>query len=248
MKIEISSLCDIGQKRKVNQDAILVHQDEERGFALFLVADGMGGHANGEIASRAIASGVQGWLLRMEPEDFLGRPTAMLCAVRDEMLRINDYLWKNWNRRQRCGSTCALLLIWNGVFGTFSIGDSRIYLSRKLRCTQITRDDVWENQRDVIASYSESERRQHPNYGKLVHALGSEQTMTYSMQTQTLLHGDVFALCSDGIHKMCDPNWLKRRIVSCHWNALDVVRDSILAEVYANGAKDNVSLILVKYH
>lgn len=107
MKLAVSSICEAGKLRSENQDAILVYQDEEQDFALFLVADGMGGHADGEKASRTIALGIRDWL--NQRGRLPGSAPEMLCAVRDRILQIHGYIWTHWNRQQTCGSTCSLL-------------------------------------------------------------------------------------------------------------------------------------------
>lgn len=247
MKLTVSSICDIGKQMSKNQDAILVCQDEVQDFALFLVADGMGGYADGEKASRAIVLGMQDWLKHLDINRFSGSAADMMCAIRDRLLQINDYIWSSWNQGQICGSTCSLLFFLRDAYGVFSVGDSRIYRSRYLRCAQITRDDVWENQRKIADRYRGQNLSLHPDYGKLVHAMGSEKPLGYSMFTDMLLPGDVFALCSDGVYKMCSPGYLKQKIRSCRWSDLDHVRDSIVSAVYRNGAADNLSLILVRY-
>lgn len=247
MKLTVSSICDIGKKRTKNQDAILVYRDDSQHFALFLVADGMGGYADGERASRAIVSGMRDWLDQLHIDRFSGSAADMLCAVRDRLLRISDYIWANWNQKQVCGSTCSLLFFLEDSYGVFSVGDSRIYRCRGLRCAPITRDDVWENQKEIAERYRGKDITLHPDYGKLVHAVGSEKPLGYSMFTDTLRPGDVFALCSDGIYKMCSDGYLKRKLRSCRREDLDKVRDSILSAVYRGGASDNLSLILVRY-
>lgn len=244
MTVEVSSVCDIGKKRKQNQDAILVHQDPSLFLSLFVVADGMGGHSDGELASRAIVSGMKAWVA--DERAHIGSLSAMLQAARDRLAEINGHILQTLNVGQTCGSTCVVLLILRESYGILSVGDSRIYRCRDLRCGPVTKDDVWENQESIRAQYSEQDRRQHKDYGKLVHAVGTEPVLACSLQTDSLRSGDVFALCSDGVYKMCSPGFLKRSLISCHWRELDTVCGSILREVYRNGAKDNASLILVR--
>lgn len=246
MTVEVSSVCDIGQKRKQNQDAILVYQDPSLFLSLFVVADGMGGYADGDRASNAIVSGLKDWVTQEDVRAHIGSLPAMLDAARDKLAEINKYILEVLNVGQICGSTCVALLILRDSYGVLSVGDSRIYRCRNLRCGPITRDDVWENQNSVRAQYSEQERRRHRDYGKLTHAVGNRPVLACSMQTDDLRSGDIFALCSDGIYKMCSSAFLKGSLVSCRWRGLDTVRDGILREVYKNGAKDNSSLILVR--
>lgn len=246
MTVDVSSVCDIGQKRERNQDAILIHQDPSLFLSMFVVADGMGGHSDGELASGAIVSGLKTWVSQADVRNHIGSLPILLQAAQGQLSKINSYILQMMNVGQVCGSTCVVLLILRESFGVLSVGDSRIYRCRNLRCEPITRDDVWENQQSVLTQYSEQERRRHKDYGKLVHAVGNEPELACSIQTDGLRSGDVFALCSDGIYKMCSPGFLKRSLISCQWRKLDAVRDSILREVYRNGAKDNASLILVR--
>lgn len=247
MKLAVSSICDMGKQRTKNQDAILVCRDEPHEFALFLVADGMGGHADGEKASGAIVTGMRDWVSQLDAGQFTGEPARFLCAVRDRLVQINDFIWNKWNRQQTCGSTCALLFLLGDAYGVFNVGDSRVYRSRGLRCAAITQDDVWENQREVLQRYRPRELKLHPDYGKLLHALGCETPLGYSMHTDALLPGDAFALCSDGVYKMCSDRSLRRELRRCRWSDLDKVRDSVVESVYRRGASDNLSLILVRY-
>ena len=75
----------------------------------------------------------------------------------------------------------------------------------------------------------------------------SEQPLGYSMHTDALQPGDVFALCSDGVYKMCSRAFLHRKLRACRWCDLDKVRDSVKTAVYRSGAEDNMSLILIRY-
>lgn len=246
MKVKVSSFCDIGKARARNQDSILVYRDEVCDFALFAVADGMGGHQNGEKASRAITTKLKTWLSQTDISEFSKNAPALLKALRDQIVEINNYIWETWNQQQVCGSTCALLFVLGSAYGVFSVGDSRIYLSRGMRCVPITKDDVWENQKQVMEQYRKEELVRHPDYGKLVHAVGSEKHLAYSMKAEALQPGDVFALCSDGVYKMCGSSYLKRKICSCRWRNPETVKEDIIRKVFHSGAKDNVSLILVK--
>jgi len=81
MKLAVSCICDVGRKRTKNQDAILICRDEAQSFALFLVADGMGGYADGERASGAIVSGMRDWAAQLNVHRF-STAADMLCAVR----------------------------------------------------------------------------------------------------------------------------------------------------------------------
>ena len=248
MTVEVSSVCERGLKRPQNQDSILVYRSEARNFALFLVADGMGGYANGELASGAIAEGMREWIMQTEAEATLGTLSKLLASLRERMAAINQNIWrKQWSQSQICGSTCVILLLLNDTYGVYSVGDSRVYLKRGSQCDPITKDDVWQNQHFVQTTYTPSQIRENPNYGKLTRAVGTDKVLACSMQSGKLLRGDLFALCSDGVYKMCSSLYLEEMLSVYHEQDLDFLRDTIMHRVYQRGAADNASLILVRY-
>lgn len=246
MKLEIRSISDRGLKRQQNQDAVLVYQNNEHDFAFCLVADGMGGHSNGGKASGEIVAELRAWLPGLLLGDY-SEAGAMLQAIQKKMLEINSFIWQAWNQEQICGSTCVILFLLGETFGIFSVGDSRIYRCRRFGYDLLTKDDVWENQSSVRQLYNLDELKNHPNYGKLVHAVGCDEELIYSSQTGMLRRGDVFALCSDGIYKFCDERFLQQKLSACRKQPLESAQKAIVGEVYRRGALDNLSLILVRY-
>jgi len=230
--------------RSSNQDMVLARRGEGNGPHLFLVADGMGGHANGGQASRAVADGMSEWFA--DGAAGLTDAAATLFAARDRLEEINSRILDTWGREQACGSTCVLLLLFGDVYGILSSGDSRIYLRRGLSCTALTKDDVWENQESVCSRLTGKQIRRDPNYGRLVHAVGIQTPLACSMQTGMLRKGDIFALCSDGVYKMCPGHTFRNMLRFCGHDGLDVLKNRIRDMVYRGGAKDNLSLILVR--
>ena len=247
MGIEVGSFTDVGLKRQVNQDSILVFQKKSSDFSLFVVADGMGGYADGEKASSTITTQLRDWLDTALEAGNLGSPTAIFTGLGEKLSEINLYIHEELNRNQICGSTCALLFFHEDMYGLFSVGDSRIYRVRALRFELLTQDDVWENIPSVREQFSPAERRRNPNFGKLTHAVGSQPALSYSMNTGRLAEGDVFALCSDGVYKMCPEAFLKRAVRGARRRDLNEVCEDVKREVYRCGAQDNLSLILVRW-
>lgn len=240
--MEVSSISDIGLVRSQNQDSVLVYQDPP--FGLFVVADGMGGYTHGERASGEIVSQLREWAVSGDlPRDSIH---TLLDAACVRLSEINRFIWNAWNRNTVCGSTCVMLLTLRDCCGIVSVGDSRIYRCRGFQCGPMTRDDVWENQESVRAAYTEEEIARHPNYGKLLCAVGGAENLQCASSTERLFKGDVFALCSDGVYKMCSPKFLQKQLRAARKRELDEVRSQILREVYRNGAQDNASLILVR--
>lgn len=246
MKLEVSSFCDAGLVRRRNQDSILVYRNDPAQMGLFLVADGMGGYADGERASSAIANGIRDWLEAMPEPGLENTAASLLLEARQKLAEISGCIWKEWNQGQTCGSTCVLLLIVKESFGILSVGDSRVYRRSGRRFEVLTQDDLWENRSEVRNRYPAEELRRHPNFGKLTQAVGSGPMLLCNTQSGRIAPNDVFLLCSDGIYKMCQPRFLEQAARACRRRPLDEVRDEIRNEVWRGGARDNASLILVR--
>lgn len=244
MKIEYCGISDKGKKREINQDAVFMESYKDK--ALFVVADGMGGHSHGEMASAIIVEEMGKWwgefIRKDRREDF----HEAVSLLRQRLELINRVIYERYNASQVCGSTLAALLLCEGNYCVFSSGDSRIYCRSRFRVKQLTTDDVWENQPEA-KQYSEEKRKNHPDYGKLIYAMGVFPDAVIRGKTDTLNINDCFLLCSDGLYKMCGEEDIKRTLKD-YRNGKDgrQLLARLLKEVYENGASDNVSVILVR--
>ena len=246
MRIIYSGICDIGLKREKNQDSIYTYSGKNNDISLFVVADGMGGYASGELASQTITNGLSQWIDRFSPDLYHGNFSKMMESLENKLEEINREIFFNYNQKQICGSTCILLFIYKEYYGIINIGDSRIYKKEGWKIRTIMKDDVWENSPDVQQKFSKKEIINHNNYGKLLQSVGTKENLILTSKTDVLKQGDTFLLCSDGLYKMCSERVLARllRMVS-ERNIEDLVK-KMLAESYKAGAGDNVSIIVVK--
>ena len=247
MKFDIFSVCDRGNVRSDNQDSILVYTDEKQALGIFLVADGMGGYANGAWASQTIKAAVQDWIstcLSGQADQMEER--LLLQSLCGCLETVNRKVYREGEEKGMCGSTCALLLIYKSIFAVISAGDSRVYRIGRWSCRQISTDDVWENQAQVRNNYPARDIEKHANYGKLTQAVGIRENIGYSVHSAPLRKKEVFALCSDGVYKMCEKKYLTAQLGRCRRGDLRGPGQELIGEVYRNGARDNLSLIVVK--
>ena len=108
------------------------------------------------------------------------------------------------------------------------------------------KDDVWENQLDVKEKYTKKEIMNHKNYGKLLQAVGIREAFSMTSKTDMLKKGDLFLLCSDGLYKVCKEKDIRRILKNISEdNILDSVK-SLITKCYLEGARDNISIIIVK--
>lgn len=244
MRIEYCGICDKGIQRLMNQDAVFMGAHGE--MALFAVADGMGGHTRGEAASGTIIAEIKEWwegLLSGIHGDEFGY---IVFSLQQQLELANRIIYEHYNSRGVCGSTVVVLLIHGRNYCVLSSGDSRIYYLNRRSWEQLTVDDVWENLPETRMNYSPNQQREHANYGKLTQAVGIASRMAMRGKRDVLKKGDRFLLCSDGLYKMCGEEAVKGLLKEYKGKKNgDKLLGRILREVYENGAKDNISVVLV---
>lgn len=243
MKIDFVGKSDTGSKRERNEDAIVMFARDEVG--IFLVADGMGGYTNGEIASGIIRQEIAGWWHQFSEEKYGYNFQRMMMALGQVIENANKMIFEGLNQGRICGSTVVLLFVYKEMYGIIHVGDSRCYLLQGRKLQQVTVDETWENQPGV--STEERNNLDHPNRGKLVNAVGIRPNLQCRMMTNQINPEMIFLLCSDGLYKMCPEKTLKDCLKQCRKERkMELMRDKLLDIVYQNGAKDNVSFIIVK--
>ena len=203
MRIDYVGKCDKGSVRECNQDAIAMFANEESG--LFVVADGMGGHASGELASQEIVTVISNWWERFTPQRYDNNFQKMIKSLGQALEYANDQIFEKYNQMQICGSTVVILFIHEQSYGIIYAGDSRCYAYNKWKIRQLTIDEVWENQ--IGLNEEDRKNKNHPNYGKLLNAIGTKKNVQYKTITNELYHGIIFLLCSDGLYKFCEEKY-----------------------------------------
>ena len=242
MKIDYAGICDIGCSRKVNQDAIAMFSIEEIG--VFVVADGMGGHTNGEIASQCIVHEITQWWEHFSEKQYEFDFQKMLQSIIQVLENANKIIYQDYNKNEICGSTAVILFIYKEKYGVVYAGDSRCYIYSKRKLKQLTVDEVWEN--SVGLSVNERNNLKHPNRGKLVNAIGIKENLQCKVLTDRMISQSVFLLCSDGFYKLCSEKYIKACLKkSKDSKRINIIEHEMLGKVYKNGSTDNISMIIV---
>jgi serine/threonine protein phosphatase PrpC len=239
---EVAGATDVGRVRAHNEDSFLV--DAQRG--VFLVADGMGGHAAGEIAS-AIASEAVGAALRQGVDGGLGADELGLVmreCIQQAHRSILNYSATKPETRGMGTTMTALVVCDDGDFRVGHIGDSRCYVLRDGALEQVSRDHTWV-QREVDAGrLTPMGARRHHLSHVLSRALGADSLDEPDVYAGTLLPGDLVLLCSDGLTGMLTDRLL-RRILSREAELHELVADLIVG-ANERGGRDNITAVLVK--
>ena len=240
-----AALSDVGMRRQNNQDSMssMVSTDEDywqqRGH-LFLVADGMGAHAAGELASKLAADGIpHTYAKNLEAEP----PVALRQAIIESNTQINDKGSAN-AEFQGMGTTCSSLLLLPEGAVVGHVGDSRVYRLRKGQLDQLTFDHslVWEMQ--AAGQVSPEAAEMHLPKNIITRSLGPSPTVQVDLEGPFPIEsGDVYLLCSDGLTGPVKDQELGA-IVSCL--SPDEAARTLIDLANLRGGPDNITVIVVR--
>ena len=239
---EAAGATDVGRVRSHNEDTFLI--DAPRG--LFLVADGMGGHAAGEVASALAAESV-GSALRLGVDGGL-RDEMMETAMRESFhnahMSIINYSATKPETAGMGTTLTALVVCDDGSFRLGHIGDSRGYVLRDGELLQVTRDHTWV-QREVDAGrITDRGARRHHLSHVLTRALGADSLDEPDVYAGTLLPGDLVLLASDGLTGMLTDRMLRRILVRPA--ELHELVAALIVDANDRGGRDNITAVLVR--
>ncbi|HDY7702574.1 serine/threonine-protein phosphatase [Vibrio vulnificus] len=223
-----------GKVRPYNEDALL----DMSARRVWVVADGMGGHSAGDVASQMLVDRIERFVL--DTPDFGIDELRQMIEVANR--EIFQYAQVHLDGKTM-GSTVVLLFLQDGYFHCLWVGDSRIYLLRDNHLVQKTRDHSQVMELVEQGLLAEEDAEKHPLANVITRAVGVEETVRIDQQSGQLLHGDQFLLCSDGLTKELSNSEIHQ--IMC----ADSVNQSGLALLHASlvrGANDNVTCALIK--
>ena len=235
MGFEFASRTDVGLRRKVNEDSMLVQP--ERG--LWAIADGMGGHAAGDVASAKVIEALSGLPAAPSLDLFVGRAVTALQDTNRELIRLA----RSGLEQRTIGSTVVALAIDGPRFICFWAGDSRAYRVRGGQIERLTRDHSLVQDLVDAGLIEASEAETHPDAHVITRAVGAKDTLIVERLPGDVLSGDQFVLASDGLTRVvADEEILQAVTEMTPGRAVH----SLVETVLARGAPDNVSIILAK--
>jgi len=224
------SRTDIGRVRTNNEDNLLVSAP------LFAVADGMGGHAAGEVASEIA--------VRTLEQCNIAHPDADL--LRAAVVKANEAIIEGYHvglGRPGMGTTLTAAVIEDDHLLIAQVGDSRAYLLRNGRLRQLTIDHSYVNELVAIGEITEEEAAVHPKRSIITRALGNDANTAPDLFEHELLVGDRLLLCSDGLSGMVGDRQIEA-VLTRLVNPQDAA-DSLIAQARANGGSDNITAIVI---
>ncbi len=241
MELKVGARSDVGMIRSGNEDNFFAEADDRRG--VFVVADGMGGHAAGEVASEMAVQIVARHLLSLT--SVLDRASAekLAQAMRDANRAIYDRMLAEVDK-QGMGTTASVLVLSDNQFLIGQIGDSRIYLLRDGALTQLTKDHSYVQEQVDAGLLTPEQARYHPYSNVITRCVGASESVDADIYEGEMKPGDVFLLASDGLTGMVDDRRLQAMLLARSGPGRIV--DALIAEANGRGGLDNITAIVIQ--
>ncbi len=249
--VEAFAISDAGLVRKSNEDSYIC--DEQ--LQLYAVADGMGGHSAGEVASRLAVEAIEAFISRSAEDGDFSWPYGVdpLMSLGGNRLRTAVFLANRRVHRTSesrddyagMGTTVTAALISGNRLSFAHVGDSRLYELRGNNLVQITQDDSWVA--TILSSepsLTKSDLAHHPMRHVLTNVIGARDQVEIQVGELTLSPGSLFLICSDGLHGMADDATLARVLLA--GGRLDELGHALVQEAIAAGGHDNITAVLIK--
>jgi protein phosphatase len=252
MRLSSAGRTHVGMKRTHNEDSLRLLREEN----LFIVADGMGGHASGEVASQMSVETLAEFFRATAEDDEITWPYKMDKGRKYEENRVvngiklsNRRIFESASRDARLkgmGTTIVVLFFVNGLAYIAHVGDSRIYRFRDGQLKQLTEDHSLLNDYIKMKNLTPEEIEAFPHKNVIVRALGMKETVQVDVAHDVPQPGDIYLLCSDGLSGMVHDDEMAE-LLNEGGDDLDVKCQRLIDRANEHGGTDNITVILVRY-
>jgi len=251
MRITSCGMTDVGVKRTNNEDNYLINDE----LNLFVVCDGMGGHAGGEFASAIAVNTVEEVLtsieIRPDAEGFeVEDGNNPIEVVREKLRYAIRLAGKRIYQRaqedtdyQGMGTTCLALMVDNGNAFMAHVGDSRGYLVRDGKIEQLTEDHSLVNERVRAGLITEEEAKTHKLKNIITRSLGFMEDVEIDLSVRAVRRGDLFVLCSDGLSNFMETEEIGECVLD-HGPQASARR--MIETACERGGDDNITVIVAR--
>jgi protein phosphatase len=234
MRVSFASATDKGLRRSTNEDNLAVRDD----LGLFVVADGMGGHAAGEVASQAAIEGIVAF----------AEATVSVSSDQTWPIPFNPNQSVNANRLDAGFRMADRRIAAEAAASTElpHVGDSRVYRLQKGQLEQLTRDHSWVEEQIRAGTLTESAARAHPWRNIVTRALSGSEELEVDIRELSLAPGDRLLLCSDGVFAVLTDDQIGE-VLQQHAD-LDAVCHALIKGANDGGGPDNVTVVVLEVH
>jgi len=239
----VSALSDTGEMRDNNEDSMYASLDEN--LPLYIIADGMGGHNAGDIASKMAIDIIKEEFFTNKEN--LSSPRKIKKCINFALERANEIIYRRSVNELDCegmGTTVVLGYYFNDKIYIGYVGDSRAYILAVDHIKQITEDHTLVNELIKKGSITESQALHHPQRNVITRALGTAEDIDIDINVVDFNREDILLLCSDGLYNMLDEGIILETLNKTV--DLESAVRSLIQMANENGGNDNITIIAIK--
>ncbi|HVS01668.1 MAG TPA: Stp1/IreP family PP2C-type Ser/Thr phosphatase [Thermoanaerobaculia bacterium] len=249
LRVKACGLSDVGRARTHNEDCFGIDPQHR----MFVVADGMGGHNHGEVASRIAVKAIQEFVEQTADNDTTW-PFVYDARLQRHSNRLKTAIRMAHDKVLRAirhdgsligmGTTVVGFLLKGRIAAVAHVGDSRAYRYRDGRLELLTQDHTWVNEQVVAGYLSAEQARAHPLKNVVTRALGGESEVVVDVKEVEVQGGDLYVLCSDGLTTMLSDDEIAQRLEED--GSPDETCRNLVRDANAKGGLDNITVVLVQ--
>jgi len=243
---------DTGRRRKRNEDSLFI----DAALQLFVIADGMGGHAAGEVASKLAVESIHQFIQWTSGGGTFSWPYGFDSSVsyqgnrlRTAILYANRKIIEAAKARKEyrgMATTVVAVLMDGDVANVVHAGDSRAYLIRESVLMPLTSDHSWVEEQVEKGDLSAAEAREHPWRTMVTRALGGKTDLAVDMRRKQMRDGDILLLCTDGLTSMLQETDIASLVGAANGN-IEEATEALVAEANTRGGTDNITVMLLRF-
>ncbi len=251
-QIDAYGLTDVGKKRKHNEDAYALDEGE----GLFIVADGMGGHAAGEVAAKITVETIEEFIAATRQKEEATWPfkynhelhfnsNRLAIAIEKANERVMSAVAAQpWLKGM--GTTVVAGLLNEKILSLAHVGDSRAYLYRAGELTRLTDDHSWVHEQVSAGILTEEEAKTHPLKNVVTRALGGGPSVAPDLREMEFSRGDAFLFCSDGLTTMLSDEEIRDSIAVDEMRTAEALCQGLVDLANDKGGVDNITVVYVR--
>ncbi|WP_027398252.1 Stp1/IreP family PP2C-type Ser/Thr phosphatase [Anaerovorax odorimutans] len=240
--VQVGFKTDKGKKRKNNEDSLFVIPE----YKTYIVADGVGGHNSGEIASRTAVSSIAEYI-KSNPFDEIYEEEYLREYFLTCLKHVNEKIYKiSLENRQHSGmaTTIVILFIKDGKAYIINVGDSRAYIIRNKSIIQITQDHTYVNELLKNGSITIQQAKIHPQKHMITRALGGDIDIYPDFYQIEIKEKDIFILCTDGLYSEVEEDKICELAIKN--NTMSSLSNELIKLANKNGGNDNITVVCLK--
>jgi len=240
--MNVSAISDVGKVRDINEDNYCI---SEKDYGLFIVADGMGGHNAGEIASLIVVNSIRDHITKYVSPDM--EEQSIKGIIYEAFNRANEKVYIHAEENSSCdgmGTTATMALNIGSILYIGHVGDSRAYVIRNGAIEQITQDHSLVAELVRSGSITEIEAMKHPQKNIITRALGTNKSIKADIFNTDFNHSDTLVLCTDGLSNFIDKYEIEK--VVSEFKDSNEVCERLVSMANKRGGYDNITVLVAK--